>query len=200
MITSTGVRIPLHGDRRPGPPGRSAIAKRGRGSWHKSYADYLRRLPSGSRFGWSTVLPTPVDQEHVQILRLVASKSPTVFATLPVATEVAPDGKQTKAQWIHGLASGPDNCLYYSERHAIRRFSPDGVVSLVAVILRGKRWADRQSEKWEEFPTRPSCTSRRRLEEFWDFGDGISRRCRRGQDRPRELCQQGGFPVCATVR
>jgi sugar lactone lactonase YvrE len=55
-----------------------------------------------------------------------------LFATLPVATEVAPDGKQIKAQWIHGLASGPDHCLYYSEQRAVRRISPDGEVSLVA--------------------------------------------------------------------
>ncbi len=76
--------------------------------------------------------PQPGDQDHVQIMRLVASKSPTVLATLPIATEVAPDGKQINAQWIHGLASGPENSLYYSEQRAVRRIGPDGVVSLVA--------------------------------------------------------------------
>ncbi len=76
--------------------------------------------------------PQPVDQDHVQIMRLVASKSPMVFATLPIAREVAPDGKQINAQWIHGLASGPENSLYYSEQRAVRRIGPDGVVSLVA--------------------------------------------------------------------
>ena len=70
--------------------------------------------------------------DRVRIMRLTDSGKRTLFALLPVATEIGPDGKTVKAQWIHGLAAGPDRSLYYTERHSVRRIAPDGTVSLVA--------------------------------------------------------------------
>ena len=76
--------------------------------------------------------PQPNPQEHVEIMRLARGKSATLFATLPDASEVAPDGKKIVAQWIHGFAAGPDRCLYYTEQRSVRKISPDGVVSVFA--------------------------------------------------------------------
>jgi sugar lactone lactonase YvrE len=46
--------------------------------------------------------------------------------------EIDPDNKLEKALWIHGLAAGPDNTLYYTEKQAVRRIDPRGNVSPVA--------------------------------------------------------------------
>lgn len=69
---------------------------------------------------------------RVRVMRLVPPELPVVFATLPVATEVGPDGKAQPVSWIHGLAAGPDGFLYYAERDAVKRIAADGTVSLVA--------------------------------------------------------------------
>ena len=65
-------------------------------------------------------------------MRVAPAGRPEVFATLPPATEVGPDGKARSVPWIHGLAAGPDGSLYYAERNAVRRIAADGKVTLVA--------------------------------------------------------------------
>ena len=69
---------------------------------------------------------------RVRVMRLAPSAGRELFAVLPAATEVGPGGQRVQAQWIHGLAAGPNGSLYYAERHAVRRIAPDGTVSLVA--------------------------------------------------------------------
>jgi len=76
--------------------------------------------------------PQVASDGHVQVIRLAPSGKSEVFAILPVATEIGTDGKAVQAQWIHGLAAGPDGSLYYTEKHAVRRIAKDGTVSLVA--------------------------------------------------------------------
>lgn len=76
--------------------------------------------------------PQPGKDGRVRVKRMTPSGNPTLLATLPAATEIGPDGKAVQAQWIHGLAAGPNGSLYYSERDAVRRIGPDGAVSLVA--------------------------------------------------------------------
>jgi hypothetical protein len=69
---------------------------------------------------------------RVRVMRSTPSSTPEVFATLPIATEVGPDGKAVQARWIHGLAAGPNGSLYYTEMDTVRRIAPDGTVTLVA--------------------------------------------------------------------
>jgi hypothetical protein len=76
--------------------------------------------------------PQAGSDDRVQVMRLAPSGDRGVFATLPVAMEIGPGGQTVRAQWIHGLAAGPNGSLYYSEMHAVRRIAPDGTVSLVA--------------------------------------------------------------------
>lgn len=57
---------------------------------------------------------------RVHIMRLTGSGKRDTFALLPVATEIGPDGKSVKAEWIHRLAAGPDRSLYYTEQHSVR--------------------------------------------------------------------------------
>ncbi|GMU91321.1 MAG: hypothetical protein AMXMBFR4_03790 [Candidatus Hydrogenedentota bacterium] len=76
--------------------------------------------------------PEAVGDGPVQIMRTTPSGPRTVFATLPVATEIDYEGKPVQAKWIHGLAAGRDGALYYTEKQSVRRIGPDGSVSLVA--------------------------------------------------------------------
>jgi hypothetical protein len=76
--------------------------------------------------------PQPEGTDRVRIMRVAPSGRPEVFATLPPATEVGPDGKARSVPWIHGLTAGPDGSLYYAERDAVRRIAADGKVTLVA--------------------------------------------------------------------
>ena len=76
--------------------------------------------------------PQPEGTDRVRIMRVAPSVRPEVFATLPPATEVGPDGKARSVPWIHGLTAGPDGSLYYAERNAVRRIAADGKVTLVA--------------------------------------------------------------------
>lgn len=69
---------------------------------------------------------------RVRIFRSGPDGIPHEFAMLPVATEVGEDGRSRPVQWIHGLAAAPDGSLYYTERHAVRRISSKGQVTLVA--------------------------------------------------------------------
>ena len=76
--------------------------------------------------------PQPEGTDRVRIMRVAPSGRPEVFATLPPATEVGPDGKARSVPWIHGLTAGPDGSLYYAERNAVRRIAADGKVTHVA--------------------------------------------------------------------
>jgi hypothetical protein len=69
--------------------------------------------------------PQPDGADRVRIMRVAPSGSPEVFASLPPATEVGPDGKAKSVPWIHGLAAGPDGSLYYAEMAAVRRMAGD---------------------------------------------------------------------------
>ncbi len=75
--------------------------------------------------------PQPEGTDRVRIMRVAPAGGPEVFATLPPATEVGPDGKARSVPWIHGLAAGPDGSLYYAEMAAVRRIARDGTVSRV---------------------------------------------------------------------
>src|SRR6516165_902316 len=58
--------------------------------------------------------PQPEGSDRVRIMRVAPAGRPEVFATLPPATEVGPDGKARSVPWIHGLTAGPDGSLYYA--------------------------------------------------------------------------------------
>jgi hypothetical protein len=70
--------------------------------------------------------PEPGSDERVQVVRLTASGTPTVLATLPAATESGP------LRWLNGMAAGRDGAIYYTENRAVRRITPAGLVSTVA--------------------------------------------------------------------
>src|SRR5262249_22734448 len=76
--------------------------------------------------------PQPEGDDRVRIMRLAPSGRPEVFATLPPAKEVGPDGNARSVPWIHGLAAGPDGSLYYAEMTAVGRIARDGTSPLVA--------------------------------------------------------------------
>jgi len=76
--------------------------------------------------------PEAGTDERVHIKQLESGGQPADFTTLPLAIEIAPDGKPGKALWIHGLAAGPDGTLYYTEKEAVRRIDRKRTVSLVA--------------------------------------------------------------------
>jgi len=68
----------------------------------------------------------------LRVMRLTVAGASTAVATLPDAYETDDDGRRVRAYWIHGIAPASDGSLYYTERHAVRRISRDGAVSLVA--------------------------------------------------------------------
>src|SRR5262249_33726227 len=84
--------------------------------------------------------PQPEGSDRVRVMRLAPSESPRVFATLPPATEVGPDGKAKSVPWIHGLSAPPDGSLYYAERAPVRRTVRDGTVPLVAGDIKVPDW------------------------------------------------------------
>ena len=59
--------------------------------------------------------------QRLRIMRFTRSGVRSAFALLPGAI-----------RWINGLASGPDDWLYYTEDKAVRRIDPRGVVSTLA--------------------------------------------------------------------
>jgi len=64
--------------------------------------------------------------ERVQIIRFTSSGARTVLATLPAKTESG------ALKWLNGMAAGADGALYYTENRAVRRISPQGVISTIA--------------------------------------------------------------------
>lgn len=76
--------------------------------------------------------PNVKSKGRVRIMRMVAGKPPKEFVVLPTAKEVSYEGKEITAEWIWGLAAGPNGSLYYTEKRAVRRVGPDGTVSTVA--------------------------------------------------------------------
>ncbi len=76
--------------------------------------------------------PEVMSKGRVRIMRMAASERAKPFAVLPVMKEIGPDGKEIEAEWIRGLAAGPNGSLYYTEKKAVRRIAPDSTVSLVA--------------------------------------------------------------------
>jgi hypothetical protein len=78
--------------------------------------------------------PQAGSNQPVRIMQVAPAGEPVAFTTLPTSMEVGPDGKPSRAQWIHGLAAGRDGTLYYSEQSAVRRIGRDGSVSLVADV------------------------------------------------------------------
>lgn len=76
--------------------------------------------------------PEAARDGHVHIMRLVPSGEPSDVAALPIAMEIGYDGEPVAAQWIHGLAAGPDGALYYAEKRSVRRISRDGVITPLA--------------------------------------------------------------------
>lgn len=76
--------------------------------------------------------PEVMRKGRVRIMRMAAGELAKPFAELPVAKEIGFDGQEIEAEWVWGLAAGPNGSLYYTEKHAVRRVAPDGTVSLVA--------------------------------------------------------------------
>jgi hypothetical protein len=70
--------------------------------------------------------PLPSGTQDVVLMRRTPSGQVERFAQLP----------RWQKNWINGLASGPDNSLYYSEDRAIRKVDARGRVSTIAENLR----------------------------------------------------------------
>lgn len=76
--------------------------------------------------------PQVATKGRVRMMRMEPGQPARSFAELPAAREVGYDGKPVEAEWIWGLAAGPDGSLYYTEQRAVRRIGADGKVSTVA--------------------------------------------------------------------
>ena len=61
--------------------------------------------------------------KQLQIFRLTPSGTTTVLKTLPANTESGP------LRWLNGTALGPDGSFYYTENRAVRRITPQGVLT-----------------------------------------------------------------------
>jgi sugar lactone lactonase YvrE len=64
--------------------------------------------------------------DRVQVIRVTPSGGKSALATLPSVS----DGKPLR--WLNGIAAGPDGFIYYSEDRAVRRISPQGVITTIA--------------------------------------------------------------------
>lgn len=64
--------------------------------------------------------------ERVQIIRFTSSGARSVLAALPAKTESG------AIKWLNGMAAGADGSIYYTEDRAVRKISPQGVISTVA--------------------------------------------------------------------
>jgi len=64
--------------------------------------------------------------ERVQIIRFTSAGARTVLATLPAKTESG------ALKWLNGMAAGADGSIYYTEDRAVRKVSPQGVISTIA--------------------------------------------------------------------
>lgn len=73
--------------------------------------------------------PTVAQPGRVRIMRLAAGKKAAALADLPVIKERNADGTEITAEWIRGIAAGPDGAIYYTEKSAVRRISADGQVN-----------------------------------------------------------------------
>ncbi|HYJ90967.1 MAG TPA: SMP-30/gluconolactonase/LRE family protein [Pyrinomonadaceae bacterium] len=69
-----------------------------------------------------------VRERSVRLLRTKRAGATSTYVTLPRSVAGAPLG------WINGIATGPDDNIYYTEDNAIRRITPRGVVSTVKII------------------------------------------------------------------
>lgn len=76
--------------------------------------------------------PQVLSKGRVKIMRMAPGEKARQFAVLPPAKEVSYTGKEVDAEWVWGLAVGPNGSLYYTEKRAVRRIAPDGTVSTVA--------------------------------------------------------------------
>ncbi|MEX2112982.1 MAG: hypothetical protein WD845_07335 [Pirellulales bacterium] len=76
--------------------------------------------------------PEVMSNRRVRIMRMAANEPAKPFAELPIAREIGPDGREIEAEWVWGMAAGPNGSIYYTEKKAVRRIAPDGTVSLVA--------------------------------------------------------------------
>lgn len=68
-----------------------------------------------------------------RVFRLTPAGERSVLATVASAS----DGPQLK--WLNGMATGPDDSIYFSENAAVRRITPQGEVSTLAsnVVVSG---------------------------------------------------------------
>jgi formylglycine-generating enzyme required for sulfatase activity len=69
---------------------------------------------------------------RVRIMRMAAGEAAKPFADLPQAREIGYEGKEVNAEWVWGLAAGPDGALYYTQQRSLHRVAPDGTVTTVA--------------------------------------------------------------------
>jgi hypothetical protein len=65
---------------------------------------------------------------RLQMKQTLPSGSTSVFATLPATTTGRP------LPHLNGIAAGPEDSVYYTEDHAIRRVTAKGLVSTVATV------------------------------------------------------------------
>lgn len=80
--------------------------------------------------------PTVRSPGRVRIMRMLPGEPAARFADLPAIKETNADGKEFDAEWVRGLAAGPNGSLYYSELKAVRRISDNGTVTTVAEDVR----------------------------------------------------------------
>lgn len=73
--------------------------------------------------------------EQLQVFRLAPSGTTTVLKELSANTESEP------LRWLNGIATAQDGSVYYTENRAVRRITPQGILTTVAenVVL---PWCD----------------------------------------------------------
>ncbi|NUM55935.1 MAG: hypothetical protein HUU46_20030 [Candidatus Hydrogenedentes bacterium] len=69
---------------------------------------------------------------RVKLMRMPPGEKAQLFAELPPAKEKSYTGEEVAAEWVWGMAAGPDGSIYYTEKHAVRKVAPDGKVSTAA--------------------------------------------------------------------
>lgn len=76
--------------------------------------------------------PQTAGKGRVRMMRMAPGQAPAALADLPVIREQGYDGKEIEAEWVWGLAAGPDGAIYYTEQQAVRRIAADGTISTIA--------------------------------------------------------------------
>lgn len=76
--------------------------------------------------------PQVAGKGRVRIMRMNPGQPPEAFAELPPVRERSAGSEPVDAEWIWGIAAGPEGSIYYTEQQAVRRIAADGTVTTVA--------------------------------------------------------------------